>query len=117
MQNFADFRWTSKAKKAALAVADGMTRKEAAQEAGASERTIYVWLKMPAFTEEVDRLTLMLGIAAKAERIRMIKQTVRKIGNNTNKDLLDWLKYAQSETDGIKLDLTRLLVSVTEDDT
>jgi hypothetical protein len=25
-----------------------------------------------------------------------------------NKDLLDWLKFAQSETDGVKLNLTQL---------
>jgi hypothetical protein len=26
----------------------------------------------------------------------------------TDKDLLDWLKYAQGETDGLKLELTAL---------
>jgi hypothetical protein len=31
---------------------------------------------------------------------------------DTTRDVLDWLKYAQSETDGVKLDLASLLAAV-----
>ena len=55
----------------------------------------------------------MRGIAIKAERMRIAKRAVRQMVKGelveTKKDLLDWLKYAQMETEGIRLDLTELL--------
>lgn len=110
------FRWTAKAEKAAVSLANGYTREEAAAEAEIARSTLYRWLAIPEFAEEVDRLTLMTDIASKAERLRIAKRVIRQIKLWTQKDLLDWLKYAQSETDGIKLDLTKLLSAVTEDD-
>lgn len=109
------FRWSTTREKAALALAGGKTQREAAEESGCGERTIRTWLTIPEFAEEVDRLTLMTGIAQKAERLRTAKRMIAKIGDNTEKDLLDWLKYAQSETDGIRLDLAQLLTSLTTD--
>ena len=38
-----------------------------------------------------------------------IRQKVDKELIETEKDLLDWLKFAQAETDGLKLSLTRLI--------
>lgn len=109
----ADFQWNEKATKAALALAAGKTRKEAAFAAAIGERTLYRWLDDPAFSEEVDRLSLMTDIAGRAERLRIAKRVVRQMVKDdeaikTEKDLLDWLKFAQSETDGVKLDLTAL---------
>ena len=77
------------------------------------ERTLYRWLNDPEFSQEVDRLTFLTGIATKSERIRTAKRIIRQMMETTEKDLLDWLKYAQGETDGIKLDLTELLAAVT----
>lgn len=111
----AGFRWTKKATDAAIALANGETREQAAATAGIGERTLYRWLEEAEFAEEVDRLTFLTGIAAKAERVRLAKQVVAKIGFRTEKDLLDWLKYVQSETDGIKLDLAELVAAVTAD--
>jgi hypothetical protein len=34
----------------------------------------------------------------------------------TDRDLLDWLKFAQSETDGIKLDLAKLAAAFGADE-
>jgi hypothetical protein len=50
----------------------------------------------------------MIDISSRAERLRLamraVRQKVRADGTlETDKDLLDWLKYAQSETTGIKL--------------
>lgn len=50
----------------------------------------------------------MIDIASRAERLRIamraVRQKVRADGTpETERDLLDWLKYAQSETIGIKL--------------
>lgn len=65
------------------------------------------------FREEVDRLSVMMGIASRAERLRIAKRVVRQRVKDdglitSDKDLLDWLKFAQSETDGAKLDLTAI---------
>lgn len=121
----ADFQWTRKRVLAAFSLAEGLDVNETAKQAGISERTLYRWRHDNQFAAEVDRLTLMLGIALKAERIRIAKRAVRQMVKEefdiktgeaktvvfTSRDLLDWLKYVQSETEGIKLDLTNLLTS------
>lgn len=103
------FRWTEKANRAAIALADGKTILEASELAGVTDRTIYNWKNEPEFSAEVDRLTLMTGISARAERLRIAKrvvaQRIKESTVETEKDILDWLKFAQGETDGIKLDL------------
>lgn len=110
-----DFKWTSQREKAAIELANGKTVEEAADIAGVSDRTIFRWLKVPEFAEEVDRLTFMTDVAKRASRLRLAKRVIREKGIQTDKDLLDWLKYLQSETDGVNLDLTQLLASVTSD--
>ncbi len=55
----------------------------------------------------------MVGIASRAERLRLAMRVVRQRTNDdglidTKADILDWLKFAQSETTGIKLDLSKL---------
>ena len=114
------FSWTHHREKAALALAEGYTRAEAAEAAGVTERSVYDWLKEPAFAEEVDRLTLMTGISTRAERLRIAMRVARqKVREETGeiittKDLLDWIKFAQSETDGVKLDLASLAAAASE---
>lgn len=114
------FKWNSKREKAALALANGFIQKEAAEKAGTSSRTITRWLGNPEFACEVDRLTHMVGIATRAERIRIAMRVIRgrmqhhKTIPPSKRDLLEWLKYIQGETDGIKLDLTSLLETVTQ---
>ena len=109
-----DFEWTSKREMAALTLARGETRAAAAEAAGVSERSIYSWMNVPEFAEEVDRLTLMVDVASRAHRLRIANRVIRQMVKDgeiipTVKDLLDWLKYAQGETDGVKLDLVTLL--------
>lgn len=112
----ADLQWTEKQKTCVLALADGKTVKEAAELAGVGERTLWRWKTHPAFSAELDRLTLMVGIASRAERLRIAQRVVRQRVKDdaeiiSDRDLLDWLKFAQSETDGVKLDLTVLAQS------
>lgn len=106
------FRWTKRTQAAALSLADGKTRSQVAAEAEVTERAVYLWLANPEFSAEVDRLTLMMGIASRAERLRIAQRVARQKvtddGVETRADLLDWLRFAQSETDGIKLDLAAL---------
>ena len=85
--------------------------------AGVNIRTIQRWLLLPEFSEEVDRLVFLTGIARKSERLKITKRIARNLGDTTEKDLLDWLKFARSETDGAKLDLTGLLRQLTEQST
>jgi len=110
-----DFKWTEATGLAALALANGKTRKEAAIEADITDRTLYRWLQIPEFSAEVDRLSLMTDIASRAERLRIAKRVVAQMIKDetvkTDKDILDWLKFAQSETDGAKLDLAAILAA------
>jgi transcriptional regulator with XRE-family HTH domain len=106
------FEWNSKREKAAIMLAEGFTIIETAQQIGVSKRTINRWNRNIEFSTEVDRLTLMTGIATKAERLKIAKKVIKQKLDRENlsrEDLLSWLKYAQGETDGIKLDLTTLL--------
>jgi transposase-like protein len=114
-----DFRWTPKQRAAAFALADGQTQAAAAAEADVTDRTLRRWLQEPEFSAEVDRLTLMIGVASRAERLRLVKRIIRERVNDhvpikSDRDILDWLKYAQSETDGIRLDLTSLIPNEAE---
>lgn len=108
-----NFRWTKKREKVATALAQGYTVAEAAEQAKVTERTVYYWRNNLEFQTEVDRLSLMTGIAARGERLRIamrvIRQKTREDGRlRTGRDLLDWLKFAQSETDGAKFDLAAI---------
>ncbi len=114
------FEWTEQRSTAALGLAEGKTHVEVAEECDIDRRTIHRWLQDPEFSAEVDRLSLMVGIAGRAHRLRLAQRVVRRLAPDsgevmTEKDLLDWLKFAQSETDGIKLDLAKLAAVLTPD--
>jgi len=108
------FKWTRNREKAALLLAQAYTEAETAERVGVTDRTIRRWKADLDFATEVDRLSLMVGIASRAERLRIAMKAIRqKIQDDdtfvvTNKDILDWIKFAQSETDGAKLDLAAI---------
>ena len=118
----AEFQWTAKRTAVAQYRAEGYTQQEAADMAGVSVRSVIRWEKLPEFSEEVDRLVLMMGVALKSERVKIAKRAVRKVMEGekwmvtSDGGVLPWLKYMQGETDGIKLDLTRLLDALGDDD-
>lgn len=104
------FHCSSKRHKAALA--EGQSQQAVADAIGVCRKTIWNWLCVTEFVAEIDRLSCMIDIASRAERLRIamrvVRQKVREDGTpETEKDLLDWLKYAQSETTGIKLSFSR----------
>lgn len=106
------FEWDEKKSKAAIMLAQGYLIKEVAKAVGVNEKTIDRWKGDIEFAKEMDRLSLMLDVAGRAERLRIAMRMVRKAVKKktpTRRDLLDWLKYVQGETDGVKLDLAALL--------
>lgn len=111
--------WSPKRCKVAVALASGYTQKEAAEQVGITDRTVRDWLQNQEFAEEVDRLSLMVSIASRAERLRLAMRVIKQktSGNliETKADLLEWLKFAQSETDGANLNLLGLAAKFADD--
>lgn len=110
------FKWTKKKGEVAVLLADGFTIAETSKKTGVPTRTIDYWKSSIEFQTEIDRLSLMVGIANKGERLRLAKKIIRDLilkQHPTQKDLLEWVKYAQSETDGVKLDLAALIDAAT----
>jgi len=109
------FCWNEQRSQAAVLLASGATRDEAAEQVQVHRQTIFNWLHHPDFAAEIDRLSLMIGIASRAERLRLamrvIKTKMKDGVLQSDKDALEWLKFAQSETDGVKLDLGKLAAS------
>jgi hypothetical protein len=99
-----DFDWTPRRSDAAVMLAKGCTNKETAEAVGVAERTIERWRADTEFMAEVDRLSVMVDLANRAERLRLAQRVVRRMEERTGRDLLDWLRFIQSETDGAKLD-------------
>jgi len=114
------YQWTPEKCEAVMMLAEGYTYKQVGSQINKTEKTIYRWMLDTEFSAEVDRLSLMAGIASKAERLRLAKRIVRAKCTSdimaSDKDLLDWLKFAQSETDGANLNLAGLLTSFGTDD-
>lgn len=95
-----------------MMLAAGYRKPEVAKEIGVDRGTIYDWLAHPDFYCEVDRLTFMVDVAVRAERIRKSMRLLRAREVDgvlqSDKDSLDWMKFVQSETDGAKVDLSKL---------
>jgi hypothetical protein len=114
------FKWSENRTMAAIGLAQGKTQTQVAEDCDIDRRTIQRWLAHPEFSAEIDRLSLMVGVASRAERLRIAQRVVRQKTDETGlletkADLLEWLKFAQSETDGIKLDLAKLAAALGAD--
>src|SRR4051812_49210673 len=113
----APFEWNDKRSAVALGLAEGKTQQMVADECALSRRTVQNWMAHPEFAAEVDRLTLLTGISLRAERLRIVKRVIRQSIKDdqkvkTTKDILEWLKHAQSETSGTDI-LEQLVASLT----
>lgn len=105
--------WTRERSQAAFCLAEGKSQMETAAILGITDRTIRNWLNDEEFQAEVDRLSMMVAAASRAQRMRWINRTVLNRINSdgslqTEKDVIDLLKFAQSETTGAKIDLSKL---------
>lgn len=97
------FRWTKSKRRAAELLSEGKLTKEAAQEIGVDERTVRRWRADISFSEEVDRLSLVSGVATSAFRLRLINRVIAQFEKDdgslvTRKDAADWIKLAQEES-------------------
>jgi len=114
------YEWTPKKSAVAISLAQGYSQQAVADEHSIAKRTVQRWVSDTEFAEEVDRLSLMVDIASRAARLRIVmrvaRQKIDETGIETEKDLLDWLKFAQSETDGVKLDIAKLLAAFGSDE-
>lgn len=107
------FEWNERRNEAAALLAHGKTQLEVAAAVNVTPKTIYNWLQDMEFAAEVDRLSLMVGIASRAQRLRWLNKTIANRINadgslQTDKDVVDLIKIAISETDGVKIDLSKL---------
>jgi len=108
--NVSPYQWTPKKQQAAVLLAEGFTHQKVAERVGVTKRTITNWLGEMEFRKEVDTLSVMVSIAGRAERLRMAMRAFRQFVKDdgtitTERDALDWLKFARDETDGIKTGL------------
>lgn len=99
MAGTAPFRWTARRRLAAVMLGSGDTAKGAAAVLRVDRKTVERWGSRPEFAAEVERHAVAFDLARRAARVRMAKRIVARLGDTTNKDLLDWLKYIASETD------------------
>jgi AraC-like DNA-binding protein len=110
--------WTPEQGGAAELLAEAYTVEEVADRVGVSPRTIHRWKANPEFAMEVDRLSLISGLSSKAERARTIMKAARNFQNedgslNTSGNtLLEYLREARMNVDGIRLDLQTAIAAL-----
>jgi len=103
--------WTHQMGKAAVLLAQGYTNAEVArdEEVDVNRSTITRWRRYEEFEAEVDRLSLMYGLASKPARMRLIQQAARQFIDNEGKidvsgfNLLDLLKEARMQMEGVQI--------------
>ena len=106
--------WNEDRAKACCMLAEGKSITLVAKEIGCSADTIDAWRGAPEFAAEVDRLTLMTGIALPAHRMRIIKAAIdQRIAEDgtvlSKKDILEWMKLANEEMEGVRTTLLAAL--------
>jgi hypothetical protein len=115
------FEWTDERVVAAKMLATGHTVKETAQEIGVSERTIYNWKATEEFDQEIDRLSVIIGVASKAHRMRILNRMIRSFIKQNgdvelhDESLLDLLKEARMQSEGTRIDITSLYTALSQE--
>lgn len=89
-----------KKREAAILLGKTSTVKATAATLGMSERQIYRWKKEPPFMDEVQGYQNQVSTGMLRTANRIIKQKF-EADIPTKKDLLDWLKFASSESEHI----------------
>ena len=88
---------------AAYLLSLGITKAEVAKRIDVTETSVYRWLRKPDFSQYVDQLTLVTGLANKAERVRKLKLRADQLwqieqGKPSKKhDFLDYLRTLRDD--------------------
>ena len=115
-----EFEWTQKRSDAAIMLATGKKKTEIIEELGIGRTTLFRWTNNPEFSLEVDKLTLMHGLASKAYRMRMIQEAAddfKKTDGSwdvTGFSLLDLIKEARMQMEGVNLNIVSQLTTFIE---
>lgn len=115
--------WSGLASEIVVHLAAGLSDTETAKLLDTNRMAIWRLRQIPEFMEELDRLTMMTGAAQRAERMRTVKRIIARLerqaleSNKIGDTLLDYLKFAQSETDGatLNLDLNKFFAAISAD--
>lgn len=84
-------------------LAGGLSTNEVGEELARDGSTIRRWRQDPKFANQLEIAILNQGASLRAERIRLAKKMLRKVGSeNTKADPLEILRYLRDETDGAK---------------
>jgi transposase-like protein len=113
--------WSEQQSHAAVMLAEGYAKSEVAREVDVHPSTITRWTQNEDFAEEVDRLSLIYGLASRAERMRQIKRAAREFERDGKLDVsgftyLDLLKEARIQTEGVRLDILSILTANHEEE-
>ena len=112
--------WDEQKTQAAILLAQGYNHGVVSEEVNCNRTTIWRWMQNEEFAKEVDKLSLMYGVASKAHRMRLINQAIRQfIDENGTLDtgddtLLDYLKEARQQIEGVKLDIISQLTAIAQ---
>jgi len=114
------FQWTQAQSDAAVMLATGTPKKHIIEQLGIARTTLWNWEQNPVFSIEVDKLSLMHGLASKAYRMRMIQEAVKSFKNKddswntTGTTLLEWIKEARMQMEGVSLNIVSQLATFIE---
>ena len=111
------FNWTDDRTIAAVKTAEGWGKAAIEAEYGISGSTIWHWEQYDEYSKEVDKLSLMYGMASRAYRVRLLNKAIRqKIDESGNIDLdgvsfIDLIKEARMQTEGVRLDILSQIIA------
>jgi hypothetical protein len=114
------FVWTEERTQAAILLGKGYNFSEAGREVGLDRSTVSRWMKNDEFAEAVDKLSLMHGLASKAERMRIMQRAVREFVSEDKIDvsgftLLDLIKEARMQMEGVRIGILNELTALEEE--
>lgn len=112
-------RWDQKRRDIAASLASGETMNEVALKFGLSRGYLQKLKVIPEFAAYMDELTMALGLAKRAERIRIaqrvVNEKIEQGGYYSKKDLLEWLKYVGEETGDLQAaGTTNITIQITQ---
>lgn len=114
-----NIKWDERQVAAAIMLAEGHPKVEIYEKLGIERSTLWRWEQNEEFATEVDKLSLMYGLASKAKRMREINRIALMFDRalthpiNEGYTYLDLLKEARMQSEGVRLDILSTLTAIT----